>query len=685
MKTLILAAAVCLVACNSPNVGARSSGSLAASRDDALLYAADTDNGVLGVVDLKSGTKLAEVKVGVAPWRVAVGVDDTIYVANRGSRSISVIRRGEWTVAAELATDVDPVGMVTSADGRMLYVVCATSATAAEFGTLTAFDTTTLSQSWTLNVGDEPRGIALISGNRAVVSLYREGEVVEVDLATGKLANAKRSTLYQSANRSSLTTTPAYEGTGGGGGFGGSYGAPRLTFHPRAASDVIATPDGNRVFVAGLLSREAAILTPPTPDTPYYKGQGPRLAGSVTTAAVFTLDAKGGALTPMVDDVSGFSGSYGQSNSDFPQTSFATAGSAGNSYYGSSIDTSKAASANAVLQGPTVGVVDYSGEWLYVVNRETSKLALITANGRNAAAPATNASCTYCVQELPSVHSTADIGTGSDGVVVMGDNATAYVYSQFEHKVYKVVFNSTTKSIVSMGSITTVGTELLSPEMVEGRKLFHDANDRRVSAVEASVACSSCHLEGRDDGHTWNFPDGPRQTPTLAGRGMADTAPYHWSGEFPGMKEFLTHTITARMGGKGVDPVATAALNNFMGKMPSPENPYLKGALTEQQQRGQHVFTGKAQCGSCHAGQWLTNNAMVGVGTLAPRDNGLVVMKGLNVPSLKGLARSGPYLHDGSVTSLSERILKNPGDKHGVTSTLTADEKSDLLAYLQAL
>ena len=62
MKALPILAVACLAACNPPNVGARSSGSLAASKDDALLYVADTDNGVLGVVDLRSNTKLAEVK-----------------------------------------------------------------------------------------------------------------------------------------------------------------------------------------------------------------------------------------------------------------------------------------------------------------------------------------------------------------------------------------------------------------------------------------------------------------------------------------------------------------------------------------------------------------------------------------------------------------------------------------------
>src|ERR1043165_5721090 len=85
---------------------ARSSGSLGVSTDSKYLYAADTDNGVLLVIDAKTLDKLETIKVGACPFRVAVGKDDTIYVANRGSRSVSVISKGEWTVRGEISTGV---------------------------------------------------------------------------------------------------------------------------------------------------------------------------------------------------------------------------------------------------------------------------------------------------------------------------------------------------------------------------------------------------------------------------------------------------------------------------------------------------------------------------------------------------------------------------------------------------
>ena len=67
------------------------------------------------------------------------------------------------------------------------------------------------------------------------------------------------------------------------------------------------------------------------------------------------------------------------------------------------------------------------------------------------------------------------------------------------------------------------------------------------------------------------------------------------------------------------------------------------------------------------------------------RNNGLVERQGFNVPSLKGIARSAPYLHDGSEPTLEVRVFGNKNDKHGVTSGLTELEKADLVVYLKSL
>ena len=57
-----------------------------------------------------------------------------------------------------------------------------------------------------------------------------------------------------------------------------------------------------------------------------------------------------------------------------------------------------------------------------------------------------------------------------------------------------------------------------------GHELFHrDAG--------AGIACASCHAEGGDDGHVWQFSDiGPRRTQSV-NVGLEGTAPFHWSGD----------------------------------------------------------------------------------------------------------------------------------------------------------
>src|SRR6202012_5751001 len=56
-----------------------------------------------------------------------------------------------------------------------------------------------------------------------------------------------------------------------------------------------------------------------------------------------------------------------------------------------------------------------------------------------------------------------------------------------------------------------------------GQLLFYSANSDQYPLTQNHwVACASCHLEGRSDGVTWRFAQGPRDTPSNAG-GMLGT------------------------------------------------------------------------------------------------------------------------------------------------------------------
>jgi hypothetical protein len=58
----------------------------------------------------------------------------------------------------------------------------------------------------------------------------------------------------------------------------------------------------------------------------------------------------------------------------------------------------------------------------------------------------------------------------------------------------------------------------------------------------------------------------------------------------------------------------------------------------------------------------------------------------LDVPSLLSVSSSAPYLNDGRAHSLRAVIEdENPDNLHGDTRGLSPGERSDLLAFLEAL
>jgi cytochrome c peroxidase len=129
-----------------------------------------------------------------------------------------------------------------------------------------------------------------------------------------------------------------------------------------------------------------------------------------------------------------------------------------------------------------------------------------------------------------------------------------------------------------------------------------------------------------------------------------------------------------------------------------------KTALTDSQQRGMNIFfSNNARCDSCHDGSAFTTNqfANVGIGMDKPNpDLGRFVVtkneadKGaFKTPGLREIARSGPYMHDGSLKTLEEVVehynkggIKNPWLHQDVRPlNLSNQDKMDLVNFLRAL
>ncbi len=127
--------------------------------------------------------------------------------------------------------------------------------------------------------------------------------------------------------------------------------------------------------------------------------------------------------------------------------------------------------------------------------------------------------------------------------------------------------------------------------------------------------------------------------------------------------------------------------------------------LSDSEIRGWSLFYGsgdKVHCGSCHSGNLFTNGAFENNGLYFEyRDQGryMITMresdKGkFKVPTLRNIALTAPYMHDGSLKTLEEVVefYNTGGRKHPNQSShvhihtpLTSAEKRDLVNFLKTL
>jgi cytochrome c peroxidase len=270
---------------------------------------------------------------------------------------------------------------------------------------------------------------------------------------------------------------------------------------------------------------------------------------------------------------------------------------------------------------------------------------------------------------------------------------------------------------------------------VLGKALFFDP---RLSGSKL-ISCASCHNPAlswgdglpRAIGH--NRKTLGRRSPTLLNLawsesmfwdGRADTleqqalGPIQAPGEMNMNLDDMVRTIDAIAGyrelfaraypGLPIGGTTVArALATFERQIvsgPAPFDRWASGdddAMPGAAQRGFVLFNTKAQCATCHSGWRFTDDSFHDIGvTGADRGRG-VVLPGIDAmqyafktPTLRNVSQRAPYMHDGSVATLDDVIELY--DQGGLTKRpslsadikplhLTAGEKHDLVAFLQAL
>jgi YVTN family beta-propeller protein len=212
-----------------------------------------------------------------------------------------------------------------------------------------------------------------------------------------------------------------------------------------------------------------------------------------------------------------------------------------------------------------------------------------------------------------------------------------------------------------------------------GEILFNSAR----MTFQRQFTCASCHPDGGTDGLNWDLTrDGVGNfMNTRSLLGVKDTAPYGWHSSSPTLADRVTGTLRTL---HRHEPTAaevsdlTAYLESLPPPRPLPQRPEDRPALA----RGRPLFEGKAGCTACHRGDTFQDGKTHDLGTRSPQDT----QDRFDTPSLRGVARTAPYLHDGRAATLEEVFTKhNASQRHGAAHRLTADELQDLVTYLKSL
>ncbi|MGB3965827.1 MAG: cytochrome c peroxidase [Planctomycetota bacterium] len=284
--------------------------------------------------------------------------------------------------------------------------------------------------------------------------------------------------------------------------------------------------------------------------------------------------------------------------------------------------------------------------------------------------------------------------------------------------------------------VTAADNPLTLAKAELGKQLFFEP---KLSGT-GKMACASCHfpeqaftdgkaVSVKDDGST-----NTRNAPTMHNVGYLDRL--YWDGRAKTLEANVLAAWKAQMGGKpddaskalaavpgyakafqdacGAPPSETTvvqALASFLRNLRSGDSAFDRfvlgeaNAIHEQAKAGYELFRGKAGCVVCHTPPLFTDKLFhnVGVGMTADKpDVGAAAKNAFDdpaktgafkTPTLRDVAKTGPWLHDGSGKTLREVVtlmgkggIENKNrDPLMMDRGLTDAEVDQLVAFLESL
>jgi len=304
---------------------------------------------------------------------------------------------------------------------------------------------------------------------------------------------------------------------------------------------------------------------------------------------------------------------------------------------------------------------------------------------------------------------------------------TLFPLSRPDERPAKPSFNRASTALTPLPATLGAAT----PALIElGRRLFHDGRLSR----DGSIACASCHpvhQGGADNRPTSVGVDGrsgQANAPTVLN--AAFNFRQFWDGRAATLEEQVAGPIhnpvemdsnwkavlTALDGDPEYGRLAreldapfdadliARAIAAYERTLITPDAPFDRflsgetGALSTQARRGYDLFQGLG-CIACHQGVNIGGNLFAHLGVMGDFftdrpvkkiDLGRYNVTGraedrhkFKVPSLRNVALTAPYFHDGSVASLEEAVDLMARFQLGVE--LAADDRAALVAFLHSL
>ena len=278
----------------------------------------------------------------------------------------------------------------------------------------------------------------------------------------------------------------------------------------------------------------------------------------------------------------------------------------------------------------------------------------------------------------------------------------------------------------------------LTPDKVAlGRRLFLDP----ILSADRSISCASCHdpegsfTDDRPKSVGVSGRAGPRRVPKLLNRVYGRS--FFWDGRIRTLEEQVLQPVTNELemdlelaeavdrlraepayasgfretfGRQANQDDLARALASYVRTILSGDSRYDRyvagepGALDATERLGLEVFRNKGNCVTCHLGPNLTDerfhNTGVGYKDGHFGDDGRFTVTGreqdrgaFKTPTLRNVAETAPYMHDGSIATLEDVIddyneggTANPYlDREMTKLGLTETEKAALAAFLKAL